>query len=152
MVRLRRAAALERLAGGKLWGQAVIFCRPGARLRPHCGPTNLRLRVHVGLSVPDGAGMRVGDVVVGIGGKAAPSTVHGCILKLKAAEGTCVVAVTRKGAAAAEEIKAQSVRRASQVAAAAAAREAHIRTLKAKRMSELTKDLSAYNAARAQAT
>ena len=102
-------------------------------------------------SVVEAAGIRVGDVVVGIGGKAAPSTVHGCILKLKAAEGTCVVAVTRKGAAAAEEIKAQSVRRASQVAAAAAAREAHIRTLKAKRMSELTKDLSAYNAARAQA-
>ena len=62
-----------------------------------------------------------------------------------------MVAVTRKGAAAAEEIKAQSVRRAAQVAAAAAAREAHIRTLKAKRMAELTKDLSADNAARAQA-
>ena len=25
---------------------------PGARLRPHCGPTNVRLRVHIGLSIP----------------------------------------------------------------------------------------------------
>ena len=101
-------------------------------------------------SVVEAAGMRVGDVVVGIGGKAAPSTVHGCILKLKAAEGTCVVAVTRKGAAAAEEIKAQSVRRASQVAAAAAAAR---RTTHAESEANVgaTKDLSAYNAARAQA-
>ena len=34
---------------------------PGARLRPHCGPTNVRLRVHIGLSVPPGAAMRVGN-------------------------------------------------------------------------------------------
>ena len=33
---------------------------PGARLRPHCGPTNARLRVHVGIDVPKGAAMRVG--------------------------------------------------------------------------------------------
>ena len=33
---------------------------PGARLRPHCGPTNIRLRVHLGISVPRGAGLRVG--------------------------------------------------------------------------------------------
>ena len=81
-------------------------------------------------SVVEAAGIRVGDVVVGIGGKAAPSTVHGCILKLKAAEGTCVVAVTRKGAAAAEEIKAQSVRRASQVAAAGSRQGRRFATLR----------------------
>ena len=34
---------------------------PGARLRPHCGPTNIRLRVHVGLSVSPGAAIRVGN-------------------------------------------------------------------------------------------
>lgn len=34
---------------------------PGAQLRRHCGPTNLRLRVHIGLRVADGAAMRVGD-------------------------------------------------------------------------------------------
>ena len=28
---------------------------PGARLRPHCGPTNIRLRVHIGLDVPSSA-------------------------------------------------------------------------------------------------
>lgn len=34
---------------------------PGARLRPHCGPSNARLRLHVGLSVSGDAGMRVGN-------------------------------------------------------------------------------------------
>ena len=35
---------------------------PGARLRPHCGPTNIRLRVHIGLDVPSSAAaMRVGN-------------------------------------------------------------------------------------------
>jgi tetratricopeptide (TPR) repeat protein len=34
----------------------------GARLRAHTGPTNIRLRVHIALSVPaDGAAMRVGN-------------------------------------------------------------------------------------------
>ena len=33
----------------------------GSRLQPHCGPTNTRLRIHVGLAVPDGAAMRVGN-------------------------------------------------------------------------------------------
>ena len=34
---------------------------PGSSLRAHCGPTNVRLRLHVGLSVPSGAGMRVAE-------------------------------------------------------------------------------------------
>lgn len=34
---------------------------PGARLQPHCGPTNVRLRVHVGLAIPPGAALRVGN-------------------------------------------------------------------------------------------
>jgi aspartyl/asparaginyl beta-hydroxylase (cupin superfamily) len=34
---------------------------PGARLRAHCGPTNIRLRVHIGLSVSPGASIRVGN-------------------------------------------------------------------------------------------
>lgn len=35
---------------------------PGARLRPHCGPTNARLRAHLGLIVPEGdCAMRVGS-------------------------------------------------------------------------------------------
>lgn len=35
---------------------------PGTRLRAHCGPTNVRLRVHVGIQVPtEGVAMRVGN-------------------------------------------------------------------------------------------
>lgn len=38
---------------------------PGTRVAPHQGPTNMRLRVHLGLEVPDGCGMRVGAVTGG---------------------------------------------------------------------------------------
>ena len=34
--------------------------QPGQRVRPHCGPTNIRIRLHLGLRVPPGATMRVG--------------------------------------------------------------------------------------------
>jgi len=34
---------------------------PGARLEPHCGPTNARLRCHLGLRVPPGCSIRVGS-------------------------------------------------------------------------------------------
>jgi aspartate beta-hydroxylase len=37
---------------------------PGTRIVPHCGGTNARLRVHLGLRVPGGAQMRVGDQVL----------------------------------------------------------------------------------------
>jgi aspartyl/asparaginyl beta-hydroxylase (cupin superfamily) len=33
---------------------------PGTHLEPHCGPTNARLRCHLGLRVPDGCSIRVG--------------------------------------------------------------------------------------------
>lgn len=33
---------------------------PGVHIQPHCGPTNSRIRIHLGLLVPDGATMRVG--------------------------------------------------------------------------------------------
>ena len=36
---------------------------PGAHLRAHCGPTNLRLGIHLGLVVPDGCRFRVGEEV-----------------------------------------------------------------------------------------
>ncbi|MGH7558102.1 MAG: aspartyl/asparaginyl beta-hydroxylase domain-containing protein [Gemmatimonadota bacterium] len=40
----------------------VYFSRltPGAHIAPHCGPTNARLRCHLGLEVPPGARLRVG--------------------------------------------------------------------------------------------
>jgi aspartate beta-hydroxylase len=33
---------------------------PGTHIVPHCGPTNARLRVHLGISVPEGASLEVG--------------------------------------------------------------------------------------------
>jgi tetratricopeptide (TPR) repeat protein len=38
---------------------------PGTRVAPHQGPTNLRLRCHLGLQVPDRCGVRVGGVTRG---------------------------------------------------------------------------------------
>ena len=35
---------------------------PGAKVAPHHGPTNVRLRCHLGLEVPEGSGLRVGGV------------------------------------------------------------------------------------------
>ena len=35
--------------------------RPGTHLRPHCGSTNTRLTCHLGVIVPGGARVRVGD-------------------------------------------------------------------------------------------
>ena len=35
---------------------------PGTRVAPHRGPTNVRLRCHLGLEVPDGCGIRIGGV------------------------------------------------------------------------------------------
>jgi aspartate beta-hydroxylase len=48
--------ALCREGGGE-----VIFSRlePGAMIKPHCAPTNLRLTAHLGLKVPSGAGCRI---------------------------------------------------------------------------------------------
>ena len=34
--------------------------RPRVHVRAHCGPTNTRIRLHLGIQVPPGAGMRVG--------------------------------------------------------------------------------------------
>lgn len=34
---------------------------PGTKIRPHCGPTNCRLRAHLGLVVPPGPRIRVGN-------------------------------------------------------------------------------------------
>lgn len=37
------------------------WLQPGTVVVPHCGPTNARLRCHLGLRVPDGAKFRIGD-------------------------------------------------------------------------------------------
>ena len=35
----------------------------GGTVRPHCGPTNARLRIHLGISIPDESWLRVGPEV-----------------------------------------------------------------------------------------
>ncbi len=48
-----------RTAAGLIY---VSRMRPGTHIRPHRGPTNLRLRCHLGITVPDGdCALRVGD-------------------------------------------------------------------------------------------
>ncbi|MBV8579645.1 MAG: aspartyl/asparaginyl beta-hydroxylase domain-containing protein [Candidatus Eremiobacteraeota bacterium] len=34
---------------------------PGSKVASHCGPTNLRLRCHLGVDIPEGCGLRVGS-------------------------------------------------------------------------------------------
>jgi aspartyl/asparaginyl beta-hydroxylase (cupin superfamily) len=34
---------------------------PGVHVAPHCGPTNTRIRTHLGLEIPEGAWLRVGN-------------------------------------------------------------------------------------------
>ncbi|CAJ1388501.1 unnamed protein product [Effrenium voratum] len=43
--------------------ETALFSRltPGTRLKPHCGPSNLHLTCHLGLQVPQGCSIRVGD-------------------------------------------------------------------------------------------
>eukprot|EP00658_Telonema_sp_P-2_P023558 TRINITY_DN19449_c0_g1_i6.p1 TRINITY_DN19449_c0_g1~~TRINITY_DN19449_c0_g1_i6.p1 ORF type:complete len:196 (-),score=38.89 TRINITY_DN19449_c0_g1_i6:25-612(-) len=43
----------------------VIFSRlaPGSHIKPHCASSNLRLTCHLGLEVPDGCEIRVGDEI-----------------------------------------------------------------------------------------
>lgn len=48
-----------RTAGGLIY---VSRMQPGTHIRPHRGPTNLRLRCHLGITVPEGdCALRVGD-------------------------------------------------------------------------------------------
>jgi aspartate beta-hydroxylase len=39
----------------------LSWLHPNSHIVPHCGSTNLRLRVHLGIKVPNGACMRVGN-------------------------------------------------------------------------------------------
>eukprot|EP00929_Paragymnodinium_shiwhaense_P058255 TRINITY_DN29166_c0_g3_i1.p1 TRINITY_DN29166_c0_g3~~TRINITY_DN29166_c0_g3_i1.p1 ORF type:complete len:465 (-),score=66.33 TRINITY_DN29166_c0_g3_i1:31-1425(-) len=43
-------------------GEALFSrLRPGTRIRPHCGPTNMRLTCHLGLEIPQGCWIRCGE-------------------------------------------------------------------------------------------
>jgi hypothetical protein len=45
-------------------GGLAYFSRlePGTRIAPHTGPTNMRLRCHLGIDVPEDCGLRVGGI------------------------------------------------------------------------------------------
>ena len=52
------------LAGG---GEILLsILDPGTTLRPHCGPSNNRLTVHVGLVVPPGLSIKAGPPIQSI--------------------------------------------------------------------------------------
>eukprot|EP01006_Ploeotia_vitrea_P051509 TRINITY_DN67570_c11_g1_i1.p1 TRINITY_DN67570_c11_g1~~TRINITY_DN67570_c11_g1_i1.p1 ORF type:complete len:327 (+),score=24.10 TRINITY_DN67570_c11_g1_i1:139-981(+) len=43
----------------------LSIMEPGTHVRPHCGPSNHRLRIHLGLVIPEGAEMRVANETTG---------------------------------------------------------------------------------------
>jgi aspartate beta-hydroxylase len=58
------AAAVAEIPEATTMGPGVVtlsLLHPGSRVRPHCGRTNAQLRVHLGVRVPRGARMRVGE-------------------------------------------------------------------------------------------
>jgi aspartyl/asparaginyl beta-hydroxylase (cupin superfamily) len=53
------ASRLFRMIPGQ-WGTVGFgVLAPGTRIAPHCGPSNAKLRCHLGLEIPDGCGIRV---------------------------------------------------------------------------------------------
>ena len=74
------AAALQALPEAMLEapGRAAFsLMMPGACVRPHCGPTNHRLRLHLPLLLPGGVAQADGLTV---GGQTAPWTVDQCLV------------------------------------------------------------------------
>ena len=58
------AAILASIPGVGAAGQAYISVLAGStHIKRHCGPTNTRLRCHLGLSVPDGCRIRIGSEI-----------------------------------------------------------------------------------------
>lgn len=58
------AGIIEAIPEATIAGPGVVTLsrlRPGSRIMPHCGASNAKLRVHLGLHVPEGPRMRVGD-------------------------------------------------------------------------------------------
>lgn len=57
------AQVLNAMRGAITMPRGNVFfsvLQPGVHVRAHCGPTNTRIRLHLGIQVPPGAGMRVG--------------------------------------------------------------------------------------------
>jgi len=58
------ASVIDAIPEAAAAGTGVVtlsWLYPGTRIVPHCGGTNARLRVHLGLRVPEGPRLRVGD-------------------------------------------------------------------------------------------
>jgi aspartyl/asparaginyl beta-hydroxylase (cupin superfamily) len=54
--------SLPRLCTAYPWGDALFsMLAPGAYLPPHCSVDSLRVRCHLGISIPEGCGIRVGE-------------------------------------------------------------------------------------------
>jgi aspartyl/asparaginyl beta-hydroxylase (cupin superfamily) len=51
---------------GNILSARFAVTDPGTHIRPHCGPHNARLRVHLGLKVPKGNSMRVCDEMLSL--------------------------------------------------------------------------------------
>lgn len=61
------AAVVDEIPEATTFGPGVVtlsWLHPGTHIVPHCGWSNARLRVHLGLLTPPGARMRVGDTTV----------------------------------------------------------------------------------------
>jgi len=56
--KIPEATSLALAKGGEI---LISILEPGTHLRPHCGPSNNRLTLHMGLVVPLGCTIRVGD-------------------------------------------------------------------------------------------
>ena len=58
----RTMSALAKFPGAGIAGQAYFsIMTPGTHVRPHCGPTNKRIRCHLGLTEARDCWIRVGD-------------------------------------------------------------------------------------------
>jgi len=58
----KTAAAVEGLPGaGQAGGVYFSVMQAGTHVLPHCGPTNTRIRCHLGLIVPESSVIRVGE-------------------------------------------------------------------------------------------
>lgn len=56
------AKILDQIEGVKLAGRTYFSAMsPGIHIKTHCGPHNFKLRTHLGLVVPDGSIIRVGE-------------------------------------------------------------------------------------------
>lgn len=58
MAALRALPLAAELPQGNI---CLSILEPGTELHPHCGPTNVRLRAHLGLRVPEDCGLEVGE-------------------------------------------------------------------------------------------